>query len=356
MRQTYADTVFYSFMVKYDRLRYIINHAYGNSSASEINLFIDLYSIYKRLYNSNDLVFSQDSTIAGQLLRICNHYRLFFRSTYNVECNIFLIDSANCPSVNAKLLYGYNRSYIEQMKYNNMLTDMVNGTASILSKICNFIHNVSYVYSDFETGVVIRDIINKLNTPGIPNLIITKDVYNYQLVSESTYLLRLKKHNGDESYIISPENVMESYLSAAGFKDVNINKYKLYPHLIPIMMTFTKLPERSIKSIINSNVIANQLHCLMDQEFIISNSVNLNVKYYYDILYNTCQQVKDIPFPIIESRFKAISIDYQYNICYNTINTNTDFMGIVNIYDPELLRRYLEEYFSAEEIGMILNL
>ena len=97
-----SQIINYSY-VKYDRLSELINLEYKGSNSSNINIFIDLYSILKPLYSAN-IIIDDYTEITSCIINMCAHYRYFFRSRYNVESRIYLIWSKNIPYKN-KTLY-----------------------------------------------------------------------------------------------------------------------------------------------------------------------------------------------------------------------------------------------------------
>lgn len=358
----YASTIIGSFMVKYEQLSYLIDKQYGNSSADKINLYIDLYSIVNRLYRTRNLKFDSNSTIAGNILSLCNHYINFFRKRYNVETNVLIIASNNMPANNIAALLDYNKGYRESVRNNIILTEKLNESIVILNEVCLFIKNIMLISSSEETGVVLKDVIQYAHDHEYPypNLIITKDMYNYQLVDDNTCILRPFKKQADISYIITKDSVMRCTIGKLVTNDNLEQTYSNIPHnLLSAIFAFTRFPARNIPSLIPLGSFLNQLSKLIDLESYRDKRIfNTNIQSIYSTIMNNTNLVNNIPLALVESRFNVIDIGRQYDIY---INSPTGIMQRYNgmkafFGESAIFRKLLDDYFTIEEANMIVNL
>ena len=81
------------YFVKYNRLDQIIPYAFANSRATSIDLFIDLYGIYKGIFSRNYVTRISDYTsFTSTLINMCCHYRTYFK-LLGVTTKIFIVPS-----------------------------------------------------------------------------------------------------------------------------------------------------------------------------------------------------------------------------------------------------------------------
>ncbi len=355
----FPSTIIGSFMVRYETLSYLIDKQYSNSSADHINFYIDLNSIMTRLYRAKNLKFDTNSTLAGNILSLCNHYINFFRKRYNVETNVFIIASNNLPVECTTALYDYNKNFRDAIKNNFILGQKLSETFDILNNICLFIKNITFMFSTEETGVIINDILKYTGGIIIPNLILTKDLYNYQLVDDNTCILRPFKKQSDTSYIITKDSVMECTLNSLT-SGADIHEFNYIPsNLISTIFAFTRLPARNISSLIPLGSFLNQLSKLIDLEFYKDKRVFIsNIQSIYSIMMNNTALVNNTPLALVESRFNVIDIDRQYTIYINSPRgIMHKFSGTKAFFgESEVFKKLLDEYFTLEEANMIVNL
>ena len=61
---------------------------------------------------------------------------------------------------------------------------MIQFNIDLLNLMCKYLPDIYFIKGTFETGVIMYDLIlrNEKKSHSIPHLILTKDIYNYQLV------------------------------------------------------------------------------------------------------------------------------------------------------------------------------
>lgn len=348
------EQIVYTNYVRYDVLTNLINAQYGNGDlykdVSHINLYIDLYSIVRRLYGDN-YTLSNPYTLASCIINMCGHYRSFFRTRYSTDTTIFIVDSNNCSDLNRRFYQGYNQGYAESVILNKKVTEMIYTNRSILSEICQYLNDVQYISTNFETGVMIDHIITKNREAGntYPNMIITKDIYLYQLVSPinkgDIVVLRPKKYRGeDSSYIINSNNVMYIYMKERSVnEDIAVLACNMNSELLSFIMSITRMPERSVKSIVSIPKIVKLLSKLLSENIIL-NQRNTDIDRLSNLLFQ--EEENQIPGVTIDFRFKAIDIPFQYSVFVNSPEYLTYKGVITNLYDPDALSEINNKYFA----------
>ena len=310
--------------IRYSRLLVLINTQYSGSNADTINLYIDLYSIFKPLYSSN--VYIDDYLeLTSSIINLCGYYRFFFRKNYNVHTRIYLVYSSNIPSGNIMIYPEYNKKTISTISTTNHMIQYISNTLDLLTTICPYIPDIQFCMDYAETGVII-EYIKSFQVNYIPNIVLSRDAYNYQLVDDNTIILRPHKtvssQSGliDESIIINRYNAIKEYCKVNGvlLADDNISIDGSY---LPVFMAISRCPQRNIKSI---NKIPKALSMLQDADLIniVRTDRVLATRYY------VCD---------IKQQLSSYKVSAYRNI------TNGD---IENLYNKEEIQNLNNKYFS----------
>lgn len=347
------DQLINSNYIRYDRLATITNSAFAGSDADTINLYVDLYSILKVLYKNDVYKVESPTSITSCIINLVSHYRAFYRTRYNVESNIYLIYSKNCPYVNKQFYIGYNSKNELTFNTNKSVEEMIEYNLNILDILCPYIPDVYFIKSEYETGVIIYDLICKNQaTNNNPNIILTKDKYNYQLCSmDNVVIFRpRKKDNEDISYFINKHTLLYTYLTERKLNTSNLDK-TIMPDLLSLIMTMSSVPERNIKNMININTSINIISKLISKNKII-NGRSVDLDYLYDAISSESKNSK-LNKNIFDNRFKAIDIIYQHMIYYNTNDRLLNDNKLINLYDPENLKYINNEYFKDNPLDLM---
>lgn len=335
--------------IKYDRLVNMVNRAFVNSTARNLNIYIDLYSIFKGLYKNKNYNIDDYSTVTSCIINMVAHYRQFFRSRYNTETKFYIVYSKNCCYINNQFYKGYNSKNAYAFNMNKLVDDMIHNNIELLETLCPYLPDVFFIKSQFETGVVIYDLICKDEALNIasPNLIITKDIYNYQLAAmrDNIVIFRPKKSNGiDSSYYIDKNNLLLYYLVSR--KSNSMDEIKnLSPELLSLLMTISSVSDRNIKMMTNiKNAISILNSAVKDCR--ILNGYNYLTNTLYDSL-KIDNYINKIDF---ENRFKAIDIQYQHLIFVNTVESQS--MKLLNLVDNDAVRQINNVYFKKNPLDL----
>ena len=314
-------TLFYSHMIKYPVLQNLISTAYADSNATEINLFIDLYSIIKSLYKhpGNYVLRSKHNFVSG-LLSLITHYRYYFKSI-GVYPRIYFIYSLNCPELNRKLYSEYNETMVKAVNNENNLKtrDYLNEVTNFVIDFFKFVPNTNYyIPTTFESGVIINRIINEdPDTNKCPNIIISKDLYLMQLVAKdrNTVMLKPIKYQGqDNSVFISSKDPVYFWNMFCKFRKIKPFEFTLSCDSINMINSVCRLPERSLNGFKQISTIAKLIH---------------ENKYLDDDLYIPRKKVIDLDFQL--EVYKKSAEYYMFD----------EFMN--KIYDPDRFKKYLSD-------------
>ena len=355
----HINQIIYSNCIKYNVLTNLIDASFKGSNDTCINIYIDLYNIVRSLYaNKYQVIIEDYLSLASGIINLAGHYKAFFKYKYKVLANIYLIWSTNCSSINRKLIPNYNKEMYNRLisPMHTTIDDIINTNINILDLLCKYIPNIYFIHTQYESGVVMGYLINKNNS--IPNLIISKDIYPYQLLSyyPNTYYLRpykdIMNDNNDLSMIISTPykyyniNTINAYWRYyCSTKNIN-NPYDknitISPKNITNIMIFSGIIERSLYCKININTIMKMIYSIIEY-----NDIECSIESIYD-KYNIEDKVSYIE---MLNRYHVINIPYQVNTVYS--NSNEVYsLKFEDNRDDESLRMICSKYFTKSPINL----
>jgi len=348
-----VDQIIGNYMVRYNRLDQLIPFAYDGSNARNINIYIDLYGLYYTLFSRSFRTSTNDYLkMTSALVSLCSHYRKYFRRI-GVYCKIFFVSSYNTPEYNTKALNGYNRIMLDKLT-NNEVHNMVLLNIDLMKILVDYLQDIFFITTNYESTVAIRYlIVNEMDRGNFnPNMIISKDIYPLQLVTEfpSTTLLRPKKlNNQDISEIVYPaENrlfVPSFWNFVAGYRNLKIDPKNIYIHPINFVLysALSRFPERGIKSMVNSTAANNMIYSVVQDT-----PTRLDV----ETLYMTCNGVlQTIPETKLSQRFNVLAA---YGLQYDLFLQSAERFDIRlnNLKNPEALSTINATYFSDDPLDL----
>lgn len=334
--------------IKYNNMIEIINSAFVGSKAESLNLYVDLYSILKPLYKS-DVEIVDYTIITSCIINLCAHYRAFFRQKYKVETAFYLVYSKNCGYINNQYYPEYNKKNEFLFNTNKLIDDMINNNLNLLETLCPYLPDIHFIKGTFETGVIMYDLIcrSELNNND-PHIILTKDIYNYQLVPSrnNVIILRPKKANGqDVSYYINQNNLLNIYLKERKCKHTN---QILMPSLLSLIMALSSVHERNIKSLLNITSVFKLLEESVSYNKIL-NGYNTDLSILYDYICKVTNNFKT-GFDTINFRFRSVDIMFQHSAFINTPECKS--IVINNLDDPMTVKDINNKYFINNPLDL----
>lgn len=335
--------------VRYNKMVEIISEAFAGSSANHLNIYIDMYSMVKVLYKSDVYDINDYSSVTSCIINMCAHYREFFWTRFKVTTKFFIVYSKNTPYINNQFYPEYNSKSLYSFNTNKKVDDMIKNNIELLETLCPYLPDIHFVKGTFETGVIMYDLIcrNELQDNS-PHMIITKDVYNYQLVAmrNNIIILRPKKSKGeDESYYINQKNLYMKYMQSRNADYGNFHSI-ISPGLISLLMTLTSVKERNIKSLINIKSAIKQLY-LGITEYKLLNGYNSDLQSIWNALDTAKFSIGQTTF---EHRFKAIDIQFQHSVYINTPECKE--ITLNNLYDPDNIKIINNKYFINNPLDL----
>lgn len=347
-----TQTILTGSFVKFSRLGQLVQAAFHGSKATSINLYIDLYGIIKTLFSDSFRTDISDYTaVTSTIINMCGHYRSFFKSL-GVTSKIFMVFSYNCCNINRQLVAGYNKNFYEKID-NKLIHDMVELNCKLLSLMCPYLPDVHFLRTEFESTVLINHLINREKELGnnSPNIIISKDIYPCQItyLHDDTAFIKPKKLNGDDvSVVIVPRNnpaYFESFWSVfCSTRGITVDKgsIMIHPMNFPILSALSRFPER--------NIVGNGMMTIPKASKVIYGLVGSNpIKVYPSVIAET-EYSMTISVNKVDSRFKAIDIEFVDNLFKDSIECKT--IHYDNLHDPAAINMICAQYFEQNPIDL----
>lgn len=355
MIRTVEQTIM-SYAIKYAKLSELISDEFSNSEYSnsdKINIFIDITKICRSISQDNALGYTEDSfAICAGFLNLCAHYKSFFRTGYNVSTKIFLVYSD-------KTFYFNNKQIQDYMYYGSKVPDIkvVQDNLDLLSIITKYIPNVYFVRTPYEICSVMQmvltnDIVILSHSPNmkVPNIFITKDPYNWQMINlkDFTILCPVKYKGEDRSYSINKNNIYRSYFHIRNCGEPKL-QYDLNSGLYGLLLALTRVPERNIHSL-TSIPKGIKIICNAINKLYIPNGYFTPIPDGFNMtLFDDIAKGSSISGYELRARLVAIDIVSQYKyFVFNPTKSYSD--DLVDMYDPEGIEEIDNKYFQKSKV------
>lgn len=337
---TLVSNVIYGYYTKYDRLTYLINENFAGSTATTLDIFIDVMDIFRKLdkaYSKNSyLTITNPLVVTSGIINMIAHYRYFFRTRYKCETRFWLISSKGNQI--ASMYYpGFKVPMLSANMY-KLYTQNV----EFIAALCNNIYNAQFEYTDVDfvtKSIGIRAVEGYIN----PAILISKDPFALQgCATPNTFVLRPKKNNtGDVSTLSHLATAVTDYVNTISnnkFDHIWINASQL-----SLFMALTRVPSRGLQSIFNIPTAVKYLNNAYNKN--ATKSYPWDIDNFIDTFISANGKLSKDPFEII-SRFKACDTVFLQYAGYENMPEAKLYKGIVNLYDAEGMKRINEQYFK----------
>lgn len=351
------ESMLYSNYIQWDRMYHLTAQSFSYSNANSINVYIDMGSLISPLYyRFEEFNIKNYSVVTSSIINLCAHIRAYFESRHRVSTKIFIVYSPNCHSYNRSMYYGYNDKSYNNIQNNKVIREMVQTNLGMLNVLCQYLYDIYFISSNWESSVVMYDIMLQEQAKGNknPSVIFTKDQYVYQIPSIMTQVAIYRPKKGgrdlntgmveDVSWAVTHNSVMQRFIS----EDRKIDPSKcegLDPGLLSLLMTLSNCPSRGIKSIFNIST-ALKLLKQMVSEYQIQNGHSMMVGNVFDYLYENGKLKADnqLSKQLFVNRFSAIDILTQHQAYFASPDKVINYE--INLYDPESVQAINNTHFK----------
>ena len=356
--RTDVSSIIYGSYVKYDTLERLVYDTYSNcsiSSATELNVFVDLCSIMHQIFSDKNRIIVEDySDVVSCIINMCAHYRYFFYNRLKVTTKFFLIFSFNVNELSRKFCAEYNGEFYKKITATDKYTKIVGNNLELLDKLCRYLPDIFFIKSDagYDTSVIISHIIDKLHD-GKPNLIISKEAMPIQLCSlhpYTSYLRPIKSRdehgNPIDTSMMTPISEKYNYREMFWYfvsNDIKTNA-KYYIDINPInytlLMSLYKYPKRGYMQTTVDISTASK---------IILDLGGRDIKVLPEMLYNSPLAIQ-YPISKAEARYKTLDVPFMRQ--YYDIDPESNKIQFINIRDDSMVNHINSKFFSNNPLDL----
>lgn len=339
--------------IPYDRLFVMTRGAFGDRiDRGEINLYIDLHSYLNRLWDNVNYEYKNDNVLAASIINACAHYRNYFWSRHMCKTNIYLVWGWN---TNPYAQYpGYNKHHLDAIQAGCTLTpwkdQMLAYTKDQLKFLCQYLPQIYFVDGgQNEVAVTIYSLAsNGLVKTHLPDVIISKDVYAYQLVAglPFTFVYHPKSkfmdsHPMNISWVVTKANLFKAYRYAMGYKTEG--ELILNPTNLRVVLGLSGMVKRHIKGLMSFNQACKQVARVLPE------AAERQIDIYQ---LETALEMNNLPVVSPSDGLSIIDIhnmlDLQWNA--NLLADSPTFIsmqeGLVDLYNPQGVMEIANKEFN----------
>lgn len=348
-RMISAEGIIISNYIRYETLAEMTNNAFAGSDANIVNVYIDLYQLFRKMYRS-DITIGDRSSVASGAVNMCTHYRAFYKKYYGVHARIYLVQTSGPMNNNSTFYSNYNRVNMEKMAMAEMMTKFMIQNCAILKELCKYLPDIYYIEAPIETSVMIYSNIQERILKGdiSPNIIISTSQLQFTIppfIKHPTTVVFSHQwsDNGINYRIIDSRNALLEYLFKNKVADSNIKKaFNIDPKLLGLLIAMTRYEHRSFQSIFNISEAIRKLNIITENipsSYISPDSLDS----LYDIFGDKTEEIK--------SRYKSIDLLYQSGL-YTIGDYYLDKSWDVNLQDPDMIKLLNEKYFRNNPLDL----
>lgn len=348
-RNTPIEYILLSNYIKYEELQRLTLEAFYNSNAEVVNVYIDLANMLNSIYQSGVRI-ENYSVITSTVVNLCAHIRSYYRSRHRVETNIFIIYSTNDSNSNRKFYLDYNKSHNAKLASKPQIHDIVLSNLKLLNILTPYLPDIYFRYGTFEPGVIIYDTIIDQTSKGnnYPNIILSKDLYMYQLPAMLNNTVLFRKKSDGRSYSVRLTNNIYRYFYDSRNKECANLDARIHGSLLSLLITMTNLPSRNIYALLDTNTALKLINKSVLETGSIPNLYTMDMEYVYTVLNDI--RTLNIDMVTFCNRFKAIDVRYQHMIFQASPESKVNY--ILNLNDPNSVREINNKYFKTNPLDL----
>lgn len=353
-----AEYILYSYYIKYDRLLQMVSSTFKNSTAEEVNIYIDLYDMLYPLYNKEVEELSSE-VIVSCVLNLCAHLRGYFNRTHHVYTKFYLVYSTNTGELQNKFItQGYDVKSKDMIAKNKIVNRIIGEAFEKIDLLTKYIDQIYFVNKTvLDPSVIIYDLILKEEASGNtnPNIIITKSNMAYQIpaMNKNSYIFRpYKKDRIDLSYVVQYSDSLFYFIKDTR-KNLELNEDRVFyitkinPELLGLFISITGIPNKGVKAICNtSSTLTAFYNAIKDKQLL--NNYN---SYPVIVIPNIPNRKIQENVSAIYNRFKALDLVnlHQY---YLSTGQNLDESYKVDLIDDNAVKMINNNYFRHYPIDL----
>lgn len=358
------DFIYNSFKVRYVKLNELFRELHL-TNIKIITLYINMESILNPLHQksyeeyltsaTSDGLMEECRRVIANIINVAAHYRAYF-TRERVFSNIvfFYNDFSNDPKSNNSVhIKKYRKTYYDMYtdKKYERINEMITGAIEYCHKIIDFIDCVYMLHCNrVDASLIPYLCMDNKRLKSDLNIILTKDVYDWQYVNENFLVL---VPNGDMSVILDKDNLIKYLL----YKNDMLSKYKLMisPKLYPFILSVMGNRKRNLPKVkgIGFKKLYKELEKLYLKDYLSDeHPSSYNIEYLDELIRTHNGLFNNTLKELITDNYYAIDLERQFNIS-DSVDNDAIMSGIINRYDNNGLQRLNDKTFSETPIQLI---
>lgn len=322
--------------ITYDSLFALNKKAfYERSDAENVDIFIDMPSLINDIFTMPfEFNYNSTSVLTSSIINLCAHLRNYYFTRHRVWARFYIIWAWNRPDYIRQMIPEYNAHLIMAQDSRNIFKVMVEENLKILETLCPYLPDIYFVNGgNYEVGTIISALVKNmgklLNNSNIPNIIYTRDAYQYLLVSvlPLTFIFRPKKTKGvDNSYIASKTNLIDIYIQRE-LKQVSHNKPTEYNRFLDYI-AYAGLKCRGVNGVVRFKQAI---------DYITNKKI---------LIFSNQEQDRT------NLLYQVFNIKQQLDIFSNSAEYVLLGKGLINLINPEEVKKINDIYFATYPLDL----
>ena len=348
-----VEGIIISNMIPYRVLNELTISEFANSDATGLNIYIDLYHIFRDFYKNNMLLIAKHDLVA-YITNLVGHYRDFYRRYFGVHTKIFLIYTTGYFPTAVEELPTYNQNSLNDYDMAIGIKEYLEHNMYVLNILCKYLPDVYFIEAPVDPSVSIYSIMNDEFASGNynPNIILSRSVMNHQLIpismTQTVQIKHLYRFGELECKAINIDNCILEYIDSLKRSISEPELIGTIPRdALSLIMALLGVKQRSVSG---TGIRTDKIIKVVPQ-FLAHKRTNY-ISSFADIA-ELCQLLnKNLDPNKVFSNFKAVDVLHQYNKYILAGKPVEDIRWNVNLIDPDMVKSLNNKYFSNHPLDL----
>lgn len=348
------EVVLYSNYIRYDKLKDLTLSQFTNSNANEINIYIDMHTMIKSLYNRS--LIGNTSIFASMILNLASHMRAYYWSRHQVATNIYIVMTSNSVSLTQEACMVPEWNTVDKLLPNPNRDQVLSWNIQLLKLLVPYFPRLYFINGTVESAVMIQNLIRQ-NNNGCPNIILSKDMMTWQIPaidSNSCVFRPRKSKDEDTSFCINQHNVFEQWRHTINHSNIQPDVI-LPPEMLSLYIAITSFKGRGLNVYFSPKEAITKLWNLI-QERKISFGYNSS-----DAIMKVLRSLESKKDYMKGFESYTNNLYYRYNLVdlfrlsniYSNMPEANDRSWIFSKVDPISVKEINDKYFIKNPIDIV---
>lgn len=348
------EVILYSNYIRYDRLKELTLTQFTNSDANELNIYIDMHTMIKSIYNRN--ILGNSSIFASMILNLCSHMRAYYWTRHQVATNIYIVMTSNSTVLSQEACMVPEWNTTDKLTPNPTRDQVLLWNIQLLKLLVPYFPRLYFINGTVESAIMIQNLI-QTNNNKYPNVILSKDLMTWQIPamdSNSCVFRPRKSKDEDTSFCVNQFNVFNEWRHTINHSTVQ-PEVILPPEMLSLYIALTSFKTRGLSAYYSPKEATAILWNLAQERKIVLgyNSSDAILKVLRSVERKK-EYMKD---------FESFNnnLYYRYNLVdlqrltsiYNNMPEAHDRSWCYNKVDPVSIKEINDKYFINNPIDII---